>query len=237
VRTSSPSRLSSRVRLGRLRLMQDLPVAQPMTAQPERVAGRVSSLLVYGIAGWSGYFVMSTELLAGRIVAPFFGGSIYVWGAVITVFMLALALGYLVGGRLSLRNPTRRRLGALLGIAALSALPIVLFGEPILESISESVPDPRYGTLLACVALFFLPTFLSGMVSPYAVRLLVTQASTSGASAGWLYFVSTFGSAAGTIITSFYLVLLLEVNQIVLIMVGLSLAIGALPLIARSSTP
>ena len=216
--------------------MQDLTIAQHSTGQPEKVAGGFRSLLVYGIAGWSGYFVMSTELLAGRIVAPFFGGSIYVWGAVITVFMLALALGYLVGGRLSLRNPGLRRLGALLAVAALSALPVVLFGKPVLEAISDSVPDPRYGTLLACVALFFLPTFLSGMVSPYAVRLLVTQASTSGASAGWLYFVSTFGSAAGTIITSFYLVLLLEVDQIILIMMGLSLVIAALPLIVRSST-
>jgi MFS family permease len=215
--------------------MQDLTIPQHGAAQPEKAARRLDSILVYGIAGWSGYFVMSTELLAGRIVAPFFGGSIYVWGAVITVFMLALALGYLVGGRLSLRNPGRRRLGALLAVAALSALPVVLFGAPILEGISDRVPDPRYGTLLACVALFFLPTFLSGMVSPYAVRLLVTQTSTSGASAGWLYFVSTFGSAAGTIITSFYLVLLLEVNQIILIMVSLSVVIGALPLLARSS--
>jgi hypothetical protein len=216
--------------------MQNATISQSSTAQAEIGAGRFRSILVYGIAGWSGYFVMATELLAGRIVAPYFGGSIYVWGAVITVFMLALALGYLAGGRLSLRNPGLRRLGALLAIAALSALPVVLFGKPVLEAIADSVPDPRYGTLLACLALFSLPTFLSGMVSPYAVRLLVTQTSTSGASAGWLYFVSTFGSAAGTIITSFYLVLLLEVNQIILIMIALSLAIGALPLIVRSST-
>ncbi len=62
----------------------------------------------------------------------------------------------------------------------------------------------------------------------------MTQTSTSGASAGWLYFVSTFGSAAGTIITSFYLVLLLEVNTIILIMIGVSLLVGALTLFARS---
>jgi len=195
------------------------------------------SLLVYGIAGWSGYFVMATELLAGRIVAPFFGGSIYVWGAVITVFMLALALGYLAGGKFSLRSPGLRKLGALLAIAALTELPVVLFGERALEWISGGVADPRYGTLLSCVALFALPTFVSGMVSPYAVRLLVTQTATSGASAGWLYFVSTFGSAAGTIITSFYLVLVFEVNHIILIMIGLSLVIGALSLTARSVTP
>jgi hypothetical protein len=193
------------------------------------------SILVYAIAGWSGCFVMATELLAGRIVAPFFGGSIYVWGAVITVFMLALSLGYLAGGKFSLRSPSLRRLGALLAVAAVSVLPVVLAGEPILEWISGIVPDPRYGTLLSCVALFFLPTLLSGMVSPYAVRLLVTQTATSGASAGWLYFVSTFGSAAGTIITSFYLVLLMEVNQIILMLMGISMAISALTLLNRSS--
>jgi hypothetical protein len=201
------------------------------------MVGGGRAILVYGIAGWSGYFVMATELLTGRIVAPFFGGSIYVWGAVITVFMLALALGYLAGGRFSLHSPSLRRLGALLAMAALAALPVVLFGEHVLEWISARVADPRYGTLLSCCALFFLPTFLSGMVSPYAVRLLVTQASTSGASAGWLYFVSTFGSAAGTIITSFYLVLLLDVNHIILIMAGISLVISASTLVARSATP
>ena len=200
------------------------------------MAGGARSLLVYGIAGWSGYFVMATELLAGRIVAPFFGGSIYVWGGVITVFMLALALGYLAGGRFSLRSPGLRRLGALLAVAALAEIPVVLLGGPALEWIFGRVEDPRYGTLLSCVALFFLPTFLSGMVSPYAVRLLVTQTSTSGASAGWLYFVSTFGSAAGTIITSFYLVLVFEVNHIILIMIGISLIIAALSLLGRSST-
>jgi hypothetical protein len=199
------------------------------------MVGGARSLLVYAIAGWSGYFVMATELLAGRIVAPFFGGSIYVWGGVITVFMLALALGYLAGGKFSLRTPGLRRLGALLVVAALAEFPVVLLGEQGLEWISGGVADPRYGTLLSCVALFFLPTFLSGMVSPYAVRLLVTQTSTSGASAGWLYFVSTFGSAAGTIITSFYLVLVFEVNHIILIMIGISFIIGALTLPVRSS--
>ena len=56
--------------------------------------------LSYVIAGWSGFFVMSIELLGGRLLAPTFGSSIYVWGALITIFMLALSIGYLVGGRL-----------------------------------------------------------------------------------------------------------------------------------------
>ena len=66
------------------------------------------------------------------------------------------------------------------------------------------------------------------MVSPYAVRLLVADQASSGQRAGKLYFVSTFGSAAGTLLTSFYLVLYLEVNQIILLMLGISLVVGLL---------
>ena len=64
------------------------------------------------------------------------------------------------------------------------------------------------------------------MVSPYAVRLLVADRASAGHHAGKLYFVSTFGSAAGTLLTSFYLVLYLEVNQILISMMIVSTVIG-----------
>jgi hypothetical protein len=75
------------------------------------------------------------------------------------------------------------------------------------------------------------------MVSPYCVRLIVDREETSGRRAGQLFFVSTFGSAAGTILTSFYLVLWFEVNSILLCMAGLSVLLaGAAWLTGRSST-
>jgi hypothetical protein len=186
----------------------------------------VRTALAYLIAGWSGFFVMAVELLGGRLLAPTFGSSIYVWGAIITVFMLALSLGYLAGGRYSMSAPSVRRLGAILIIAALTVVPLLVFAEPMLDALSQAVPDPRFGSLLSAVTLFFVPTFFSGMVSPYAVRLLVQDRESSGRHAGQLYFVSTFGSAAGTLLTSFYLVLLLEVNQILLGLLLISVAIG-----------
>lgn len=186
---------------------------------------------LYLIAGWSGYFVMGIELLGGRLLAPYFGSSIYVWGAIITVFMLALSLGYLAGGRASLAAPSLRRLALILLAAALAALPVLLWGDALLNAISAALPDPRFGSLLAAALLFFLPTFISGMISPYAVRLLVADRLSAGHHAGKLYFVSTFGSAAGTILTSFYLVLYLEVNQIVLLMLCTSIAVSVLSLL------
>lgn len=187
--------------------------------------------LVFALAGWSGFFVMAVELLSGRILAPSFGNSIYVWGGVITVFMLALSAGYLLGGHLSVFSPSLRRLGGLLIAAGVTTLPVVVFGEQALNWIFDHVNDPRYGSLLASSTLFFVPTAISGMVSPYAIRLLVTQLHVSGKSAGSVYFVSTFGSAAGTILTSFYLVLLLEVNEILLGLLAVSACLGLLPIL------
>lgn len=189
------------------------------------------TVLVFALAGWSGFFVMAVELLSGRLLAPHFGNSIYVWGGVITVFMVALSVGYLLGGHFSVFSPSLRRLGGLLIAAGMTTLPVVFLGDHAMDWVFSHVNDPRYGSLLASSILFFVPTAISGMVSPYAIRLLVTQLHVSGKSAGNVYFVSTFGSATGTILTSFYLVLLLEVNEILLGMMVASICLGLLPIL------
>ena len=168
---------------------------------------------------------MSIELLSGRILAPYFGSSIYVWGGVITVFMVALSIGYLIGGRLSIKEPSLRNLSLFLLSAATATIPIVIMNEFVLDHIFSLIQDPRYGSVVSTTLLFFLPTTILGMVSPYSVRLLVNEYKYSGHYTGLLFFVSTFGSAAGTILTSFYLVLLLEINSIIWIMIGISVAI------------
>ena len=175
---------------------------------------------------------MAIELLSGRILAPNFGNSIYVWGGVITVFMLALSVGYLLGGRLSVGQPSLRKLSLLLLAVAIAIVPTILMGEAAMDRVFALIEDPRYGSLLSSGVLFFLPTLISGMISPYAVRLLVNEHKTSGHHAGLLFFVSTFGSAAGTILTSFYLIMYLEINQIFLLLIGISTAISLLSLIA-----
>ncbi len=182
---------------------------------------------VIAIACWSGFMVMGLEILSGRILAPTFGSSIYVWGAVITVFMVALAVGYLAGGRLSLNSPRVSTLCLLHFASGILLIPVALFAEPVLESVFAYTQDPRTGSLISCVILFFVPAAVCGSVSPYAVRLLVSEAHAAGFYAGLLYFFSTAFSAAGTLLTSFYFVLLFEVNQIVLLLMTLSIVMAA----------
>lgn len=184
------------------------------------------SWLAYLLAGWSGFLVMSYELLGGRVLASDFGSSVSVWGALITVFMIALSIGYLLGGTLSTRRASFRDLGAILVLQAITTFLSLVVSESILDWIFAHLDDVRYGALTAAALLFFVPTVISGMVSPYAVRLLVTDVRESGRYAGKLLFVSTFGSAAGTIVTSFYLVLWFEVNEIIYGLTAISIAVG-----------
>jgi len=75
-------------------------------------------VVIYVLAFTGGFVIMSLELLGGRVLAPYFGSSIYVWGSIITVFMLSLALGYLFGGKLSLHRPSLTRFGTIFAVAA-----------------------------------------------------------------------------------------------------------------------
>jgi len=157
---------------------------------------------------------MSLELLGGRLMAPYFGNSIYVWGSIITVFMASLSVGYLLGGRWSLANPSLVRFGSIFVGGAVLLYPLVYFSEPAMAWVFERIEDPRFGSLAASCLLFVLPTVMLGMISPYSVRLLVRNTEESGNIAGRLYFVSTFGSTLGTLGTSFYFVLWFEIDTI-----------------------
>ncbi len=162
----------------------------------------------------NGFVIMTIELLGGRVLSPYFGTSVYVWGSIITIFMLSLSLGYLWGGRLSSRKPSHGVFAAFFGLSALLSLPIIFFAEWTMTQVFLTVEDPRYGSLIAATLLYFLPICFMGMVSPYSIRLLVSSEEHSGRMAGLLYFVSTLGSALGTLMTSFYFVLWFEIDTI-----------------------
>ncbi len=188
-------------------------------------------LIILLLAFCTGFSIMCFELLGGRMLAPFFGSSVYVWGSIITVFMLALSMGYLIGGKLSLYKPSIMRFACIFIAAAFSLTPTIFFSESIFKFVFELIEDPRYGSLLASTFVFLVPSIIMGMIAPYSVRILTVSAHSSGQTAGFLYFVSTLGSAIGTIMTSFYLVLWLEVNQILWLTFGILLTAGLIALL------
>lgn len=189
--------------------------------------------LIASLAFTGGFIVMSVELLGGRLLAPWFGSSIYVWGSVISVFMLALALGYYIGGRWSVTEPSLAKFGYVFFAAGILLLPLMLSAEGVMEFVFARVEDPRYGSLLAASVLFIVPTLILGIISPYSVRLLVQSSERAGEVAGNLYFFSTLGSALGTLATSFYLVLWFEMQTLFIALSGLLLAAGCIALLGH----
>jgi predicted membrane-bound spermidine synthase len=159
---------------------------------------------VHAIAFFSGYFVMAFEILGARQMAPFFGSGVYVWGAVIAVFMLALSVGYLLGGWLADRGRTLNVLLTLFVSGIFLASISEFASEPILQFFSAKFEDHRASTLVSAVALFTPPLVLFGTISPYAIRLTTSHPDQAGRAIGRIFFVSTLGSALGTLVTAFY---------------------------------
>jgi spermidine synthase len=173
-----------------------------------------------------GASLMGLELAGARILAPAMGNSIFVWGSVISSFMLALSIGYFLGGIVADRFGTRRTLGVVVASAGVLTIVSPLIAAAVLPATAEL--GPRLGPLTATTIAFFGPALLLAMVSPIGVR----AASASGLghigrSAGSLYAVSTGGSIIGTLATSFWLIPALQTGPLI-VGIGILLACTAL---------
>ncbi len=172
----------------------------------------VAIVLIACVCGW---FVMELEILGVRVLAPYFGSAVYVvMGSVIGVFLLSLSAGYMLGGWLSRKDNSKRTLGINLMTAGAWLCAMPFFIEPVCDGIFNVGLDEKWGSLLAALVLFGVPTLLLGTVSPTAVRWLTTRASDSGLNAGLVLAFSTLASFAGCVVTAFYLVLLSMRNTI-----------------------
>lgn len=184
-----------------------------MHAGPRR--GRAILELIVFI---SGGVLLALEIVASRVVAPYFGNSVYVWGSLIGVFLAALSLGYFLGGRIATLWPSPGPFLGLIFASGAAIYPIPHVAAQVLGSIAAHDYGPRADPLLGSVALFFLPSALLGTVSPYAVRLRAQSVEAVGNVAGMLYALSTLGSILGTLLAAFVLISALGVRAIIQIL-------------------
>src|SRR5688500_7843249 len=155
----------------------------------------------------SGMTVLGSELAGSRLLAPYFGTSLLIWANVIGLMLLYLTVGYWLGGRLADRFPTRDALYRVTAIAAVFVGAIPVLAKPVLHLASVSsiafsgessgALGTFWGSFVGMVGLFLVPITLLGCVSPWAIRLSVTDVRGAGRTAGALYALSTLGSLAG----------------------------------------
>jgi spermidine synthase len=153
---------------------------------------------------------LGAEIAAARLLAPYFGASTIVWANTIATVLVALSVGYWIGGRLADRDPTPRGLyrivlaaSLLLGLVPFIADPLLDVAVRALDSISAGA---FVGSLLAVLLLVAVPVLLLGTVAPYAIRLAVGRVDEAGRVSGRLYAISTLGSLVGVFAAALVLI-------------------------------
>lgn len=167
------------------------------------------------------------EVVSVRMLAPYFGNTIYSLSSILSVTLLALSLGYYFGGKLSDRFP---RWNLFFGIIAAAGIAVGLMravSHPLLFALSQTT-SATSGPLVASLLLFLVPAVFLGMLSPFAIKLEYAMEPKQGVGsvAGLMFFWSTVGSIAGSLLAGFVLIPRLEIQTILLAVAGLLLLLG-----------
>ena len=156
-------------------------------------------------ASATGAIVMALEILGSRLLAPVFGNSLFVWGALIGVILAAMSSGYAFGGWASDRYRVAAVLAWLLLVSGAWTLLMSWTGQAALFKVAQTVQDPRWGPSLAACVLLAPPAFGLSGVLPALLRLAVVDMGYLGRHTGSMIALSTVGSLAGTWGTAFFL--------------------------------
>jgi predicted membrane-bound spermidine synthase len=204
-------------------------------ARAERAAVGRTRLGVVVFAGGAG--TLATEIAASRLLAPYFGSSTIVWANIIGLILVYLSVGYWLGGKVADRRPDPRLLGLIVLVAALFVAVTPFVARPILDISLEGLDAVDVGAVVgsffAALALFAVPVTLLGAVSPFAIRLAISEIAEAGTVAGRLYALSTVGSIVGTFLSAVVTIPLLGTQRTMLGSAALLVLAAALLLGAR----
>ncbi|MCX6257386.1 MAG: fused MFS/spermidine synthase [Bacteroidia bacterium] len=187
-----------------------------------------------------GASLMAVELMGAKLLAPFYGSSLYVWTAVLCITVLGLTLGYYSGGKLSAKYASEKILIIILCCAAM-----LVFALPLAATLLISITSGMGLITGICTASFLLlapPMFCFGLVGPMVVRLMAQKMETLGNVAGTVYFTSTIGGIIATFLFGFYWIpeLGLKLSSLIicitLVFLPIIYFIKSIPLINAKST-
>ena len=169
----------------------------------------------------SGMTSLALEMCASRLLAAYFGTSLFIWANLIGLILVYLTIGYFIGGRLADRYPSEQVLCTITAMAALSISILPFISQVILtwsitglEQVSVSI---FFSSLLGTILLFAVPVTLLGLVSPFAIRLVTKEVGRSGKTSGSLYAISTLGSILGAFLPVLWLIPAFGVRRTLLI--------------------
>lgn len=187
-------------------------------------------LLVVFITGAS---ILVVEIVATRILSPYYGSTIFTVSSVISVILAALSLGYYFGGRFADRHPNLKWFYGIIFLGGISIFLLQFLMLFLLPTLGYGL-SLIYGPLVSSLLLFFLPSFLLGTLSPFAIKLqqeTLSKKEGIGKVSGDVYFWSTCGSIFGSLLAGFFLIPHFGVNQIITSTAALLTFIGFIALL------
>jgi predicted membrane-bound spermidine synthase len=198
-----------------------------------QVAGRAPHpLMVRTIAFVVGAASLGTEIAAARLLAPYFGASTIIWANTIATVLVALSVGYWLGGKLADRRADLRGLCAVVMVASLLLALVPFVADPFLRLSVSALGSLSVGgfagSLAAVLVLVAVPVMLLGTVAPYVSRLSVRSVTETGRTIGNLYAISTVGSLVGTFLASLLLIPVIGTHR-TFIVFALALAVVSVP--------
>ncbi|TSC80219.1 MAG: spermine synthase [Parcubacteria group bacterium Gr01-1014_18] len=169
---------------------------------------------LYFVVFYTGAIVLVLEILAMRLLAPYYGNTLFSVSSVLSVVLAALSVGYWVGGRWADRNPSKSLFFTIIFAGGLSVFCLDFLRVWLLPQMAN-IFSILSGPLVSSLLLFFIPSFLLGMLSPFAIKIAVQDHPEQlGSISGTIFFYSTVGSIAGSLLSGFYLVPSFGVNSI-----------------------
>ena len=202
--------------------------------EPPASAGAVPFWRLRLVAFFVGAASLGAEIAAARLLAPYFGASTIIWANTIATVLVALSVGYAVGGRLADRRADIRGLCAIVACAAVLLAIVPFVSNPFLSQAVKALGALSVGgflgSLAAVLVLVAVPVLLLGMVAPYANRLAVGRVVDTGTVTGRLYAISTAGSLVGTFVAALLLIPLIGTHRTFLVfalMLAVVAAVGA----------
>ncbi|MDI6766584.1 MAG: fused MFS/spermidine synthase [Bacteroidota bacterium] len=162
----------------------------------------MKNIILYVITFFSGAAIAAIELLGTRILAPYYGVSLFLSSALISSMLIALSISFLIGGRIA-DNLSTSRLYLFLGISGIWFL-LIAWISPLLLDLLKSV-EPQLGALIAICILFLIPQLLLGIIIFITIKEKTKSGELSVRTMGNMFAVAAVGAAVSLILTRYLL--------------------------------
>lgn len=168
------------------------------------------------------------EIVAGRLLAPYIGVSLYTWTSIIGVILAGLSLGNWVGGVIAQRGGGEFATGITLAAAGCASYAILLLLMLLAQRLQATDLSLMSVSFLYVTGLFFVPAVLLGVVTPVLTTLALQLDARSGRIVGRMHALAALGSILGTFVTGYWLVQYLG-TRITIISVAVCLLLLSVP--------